>query len=41
MGREYKYGYISRGDVVEIDFMGDRAVGESELLRLRIIPSTE
>ena len=37
-GREYKYGYISRGDVVEIDFVGDRAVGESELLRLRIIP---
>jgi len=37
-GREYKYGYISRGDVVEIDFVGDREVGESELLRLRIIP---
>jgi flagellin-like protein len=37
-GREYKYGYISRGDVVEIDFMADREVGESELVRLRIIP---
>jgi flagellin-like protein len=37
-GREYKYGYISRGDVVEIDFVADRDVGESELLRLRIIP---
>ena len=38
MGREYKYGYISRGDVVEIDLLSDRYIGESELIRLRIIP---
>jgi flagellin FlaB len=37
-GREYKHGYISRGDVVQIDFGCARGVGESELVRLRIIP---
>jgi len=38
MGREYKYGYLSRGDVVQLTFKSSRPVGESELIRLRLIP---
>jgi flagellin-like protein len=37
-GNEYRMGYISRGDVIQIDINCVREVGESELIRMRIIP---
>jgi flagellin FlaB len=37
-GKEYKEGYLNRGDVVQLTFLSSRPIGESELIRLRLIP---
>jgi archaeal flagellin FlaB len=37
-GPDYREGYLTRGDVVRLCFESPREVGESELMRLSVIP---